>query len=140
MTASFDNKNLYYADTYKKLIYKTSLYKNKPYIKNANIFVDNSNVSGFPDGSTVDSNNTLWNAEWNGGQVAQYDKNGKIISKIKTPMKKPTCVAFGGPNMNKLFITSAKDINSNEDDTSGKTICIQMNVKGQLSNRYILNL
>jgi sugar lactone lactonase YvrE len=55
-------------------------------------------------------------------------------------MKKPTCVAFGGPNMNKLFITSAKDINSNEDDASGKTICIQMNVKGQLSNRYILNL
>ena len=88
----------------------------------------------------MDSNNTLWNAEWNGGQVTQYDKNGKIISKIKTPMKKPTCVAFGGPNMNKLFITSAKDINTNEEDISGKTICIKMHVKGQLSNRFILDL
>ena len=140
ITASFDNKNFYYADTYKKLIYKTSLYKKKPYIKNANIFLDNNSLPGFPDGSTVDSNNTLWNAEWNGGQVTQYDKNGKIISKIKTPMKKPTCVAFGGPNMNKLFITSAKDINTNEEDISGKTICIKMHVKGQLSNRFILDL
>ena len=55
-------------------------------------------------------------------------------------MKKPTCVAFGGPNMNKLFITSAKDINTNEEDISGKTICIKMHVKGQLSNRFILDL
>ena len=55
----------------------------------------------------VDINGYLWNAEWNGGQVVCYDLNGDIINRIKTPMNRPTCCAFGGPNMNVLFITSA---------------------------------
>ena len=137
ITVSYDNKCLYYADTYKKLIYKADLYKNKPYIKQSSIFADNADLEGFPDGSTIDSNGFLWNAEWNGGQVVQYDREGKIINKIKVPMKKPTCIAFGGPNLNKLFITSAKDSND-KGDVSGKTICLETQVKGLISNRFFI--
>ena len=53
-------------------------------------------------------------------------------------MKKPTCVAFGGLNMNKLFITSAQDNNNDQDDISGKTICIDTKVKGLYSNRFYI--
>jgi len=136
ITSSFDNRYLYYADTYKKLIFKADLNNKKPHLGKSSIIVDNTNLKGFPDGSTIDRDGFLWNAEWNGGQVVKYDKHGKIINTIKTPMMKPTCVAFGGPNMNKLFITSAKDINNDKDDISGKTICISTNVQGQLSNRF----
>jgi len=138
ITTSCDNKYLYYADTYKKLIYKTALSENKPYIKKPFIFADNNDSEGFPDGSTIDSNGFLWNAEWNGGQVVQYDREGKKINKIKVPMKKPTCVAFGGSNMNKLFITSAKDKTNSEDDISGKTICVETQIKGPYANRFYI--
>lgn len=138
ISASLDNKYLYYADTYKKLIFKAGIHENKANLKEPTIFVDNTNLKGFPDGSAVDSNGFLWNAEWNGGQIVQYDNTGKIVNKIIVPMNKPTCVAFGGLNMNKLFITSARDINTNKDDISGGTICIETKTIGSYSNRFFI--
>ena len=138
ITASLDKKFLYYADTFKKIIYKLELYENKPYVKNSSIFVDNTDLIGFPDGSSVDSNSFLWNAEWNGGKIVQYNQYGRILKSIKVPMKKPTCIAFGGPDMNKLFITSAKDKTDDMDHISGKTICINTLEKGNLSNRFFI--
>ena len=41
-------------------------------------------------------------------------------------------------NMNKLFITSAQDNNNDQDDISGKTICIDTKVKGLYSNRFYI--
>lgn len=138
ITTSVDKKYLYYTDTFKKFIYKLELYENKPYVKNSSIFVDKTDSIGFPDGSTVDSNSYLWNAEWNGGKIVQYNQHGKILNSIKVPMKKPTSIAFGGPDMNKLFITSATDNNDDIDHISGKTICINTKEKGNLSNRFYI--
>ena len=138
ISSSLDNRFLYYADTYKKLIFKADLNNKKPHLDKSRIIIDNKNLKGFPDGSTIDKDGCLWNAEWNGGQVVQYDEVGKIINTMKTPMKKPTCVAFGGLNMNKLFITSAQDNNNDQDDISGKTICIDTKVKGLYSNRFYI--
>ena len=53
-------------------------------------------------------------------------------------MQNPTCVAFGGPDMNKLFITSAIDNTEDMDHISGKTICISTSEKGNLSNRFFI--
>tara|TARA_Y100001960_G_C14613187_1_gene796880 strand:+ start:60 stop:926 length:867 start_codon:yes stop_codon:yes gene_type:complete len=138
ITSSLDSRFLYYADTYKKLIFKADLNNKKPYLDKSRIIIDNKNLKGFPDGSTIDKNGCLWNAEWNGGQVVQYDELGQIINIMKTPMKKPTCIAFGGLNMNKLFITSAKDNNNDQHDISGNTICIDTKVKGLYSNRFYI--
>ena len=138
ITPSYDNKYLYYTDTLKKIIYKLELIKNEPFVYNSTIYVDNTNLEGLPDGSTIDSNNFLWNAEWNGAQIVQYNQQGEVINSIKVPMQKPTCVAFGGPDMNKLFITSAIDNTEDMDHISGKTICISTSEKGNLSNRFFI--
>ena len=106
ITASPDNKYIYYADTFKKKIYKTNLAQDISYIIVFSFF-KMLDLKGFPDGSTIDINGYLWNAEWNGGQVVNYDLNGRLINTIKTPMKRPTCCVFGGKNMNILYITSA---------------------------------
>ena len=139
LTSSPDNKYMYYADTFKKKIYKTNLSKDISNIKTSEVFVDNTNLKGFPDGSTVDINGYLWNAEWNGGQVVYYDLNGGIINRIKTPMHRPTCCAFGGPNMNILFITSALEQETEGSNLSGQTIAINTDTVGNYSNRFIGN-
>jgi L-arabinonolactonase len=137
ITASPDNKYIYYADTFKKKIYKTNLSKDISCIKTAEVFVDNTDLKGFPDGSTIDINGYLWNAEWNGGQVVNYDLNGSLLKAIKTPMKRPTCCVFGGKNMNILYITSALEVGDREGNVSGKTIAIKTDTVGTYSNRFI---
>lgn len=62
---------------------------------------------GVADGSTVDSEGFLWNAEFNGGRVVRYAPDGRIDRVVAVPMRRPTCCGFGGPGLARLFVTSA---------------------------------
>lgn len=62
---------------------------------------------GFPDGSCVDADGCLWNAEWAASRVVRYTPAGKIDRVIAVPAKNPTCCAFGGTRLDTLYITSA---------------------------------
>lgn len=63
--------------------------------------------SGVPDGLTVDKEGSIWIAMWDGWTVVKLTPNGKILKKIKIPVKRPTSLAFGGADGAVLFITSA---------------------------------
>lgn len=62
-----------------------------------------------PDGAVVDSEGFVWNAHWNGGQVARYSPDGKLDRIVKVPVSRPTCPAFGGKDLKTLYITSARE-------------------------------
>ncbi len=68
----------------------------------------------FPDGSTVDARGYLWNAQWGGSQVVRYSPAGEVDMILELPVSQPTCVAFGGPKLDLLFITSARQGLSSE--------------------------
>ncbi|WP_420553620.1 SMP-30/gluconolactonase/LRE family protein [Tenacibaculum aiptasiae] len=77
-------------------------------ISNERIVVKINQKDGFPDGMTIDENDMLWVGMWNGNAVAQYNpKTGKLVSKIKVPAHNVTSCAFGGENLDKLYITTA---------------------------------
>ncbi len=61
-----------------------------------------------PDGANVDSSSRVWSAEWGGSRVVCYSQEGLIVRQISLPVSQPTCIAFGGPDMNLLFVTSAR--------------------------------
>jgi L-arabinonolactonase len=60
-----------------------------------------------PDGSCVDSQDHVWNAQWGAGEVVRYRPDGTIERRLPLPISQPSCVAFGGPDLNQLIITSA---------------------------------
>lgn len=64
--------------------------------------------AGYPDGSTVDAGGGLWNAQWDGSCVVRYDRNGVETARVDLPVSRPTCVAFGGSALDRLFITTAR--------------------------------
>jgi len=70
-------------------------------------FLDFASVTGEPDGLTVDSEGNLWVAVWDGWQVRCYDPEGQLLLEIAVPVQRPTSVAFGGPELSDLFITTS---------------------------------
>ncbi|NND82326.1 MAG: SMP-30/gluconolactonase/LRE family protein [Gammaproteobacteria bacterium] len=61
----------------------------------------------YPDGSTVAADGTVWNAQWGGQRVVRYSDAGDTLDTLTTPARQSSCVAFGGPDLNLLIITSA---------------------------------
>ena len=61
---------------------------------------------GAADGSTVDSEGYLWNAQVFDSKIVRYTPDGKVDREIAMPVKKVTSVMFGGPDMDVLYVTS----------------------------------
>ncbi|MBU6165125.1 MAG: SMP-30/gluconolactonase/LRE family protein [Alphaproteobacteria bacterium] len=63
----------------------------------------------FPDGADVDAKGALWNAEWGGARVTAWAADGRALGQVPVPVSQPSCVAFGGPGLDLLFVTTARD-------------------------------
>lgn len=74
-------------------------------------YVADKGVTGMakPDGATVDSEGCVWSTAVYGGELRRFAPDGSLDRRISTPVLKPTSIAFGGPNMDTLYITSMMD-------------------------------
>lgn len=63
---------------------------------------------GVPDGLTVDSEGFVWSAHWDGACLSRYSPGGSLDSVVELPVPRPTSVAFGGPDLQTLYVTSAR--------------------------------
>jgi L-arabinonolactonase len=63
----------------------------------------------FPDGATVDVDGCVWSAHWGAGHVVRYTPDGRIDRTIEVPTRQPTCVCFGGPDLDILCVTTARE-------------------------------
>ena len=62
---------------------------------------------GYPDGMTVDSEGCLWIAFWDGWCIRRYSPQGAWIETVRMPVQRPTSCAFGGHDLDRLYITAA---------------------------------
>ncbi len=62
---------------------------------------------GLPDGIACDTDGGLWVALWGGGVVVRLDQSGAISARVPVPAAQVTACAFGGPDLDMLFITTA---------------------------------
>jgi sugar lactone lactonase YvrE len=63
---------------------------------------------GLPDGLAVDAEGGVWIALFGGGAVRRYLPDGQLDAEIRLPVTNPTSLAFGGPDLKELYVTSAK--------------------------------
>jgi len=63
---------------------------------------------GYPDGMTVDSEGCLWIAFWDGWCIRRFSPEGELLRTIEMPVQRPTSCAFGGPDLDRLYATSAR--------------------------------
>ena len=102
-----DATQLYFTDSAARIIYRYDYDVRTGEARNRSVLVCVPLDEGIPDGLAVDAEGFLWSAQWYGGCVVRYDPEGKIERKVTTPAKQTSSVAFGGPNLDELFITSA---------------------------------
>lgn len=73
---------------------------------NARLFAHDQDC--IPDGLTVDADGYVWSAKWGGSRVVRYAPDGSIERILELPVPQPTSVTFGGPNLDILFISTAR--------------------------------
>jgi len=85
---------------------------------------------GFPDGLTIDSDDGVWVALWNGHAVHHYDNTGILAEVIDVPPSQVTACTFGGPHLNDLFITTSATGNVAPDHGAGAVFHCRTDVTG----------
>jgi sugar lactone lactonase YvrE len=73
---------------------------------------------GVPDGLTVDAEDHVWVAMWDGGEVRRYTPDGELVARVRLPISRPTSCCFGGPNLSTLFISTAQKKAEAEPETT----------------------
>ena len=97
-----DGATLYYCDSPDKAIRRCDY----PSLANDRVFAV-CEGEGEPDGSCIDAEGYLWNAQWGGFKVVRYAPDGRIDRVLEVAAAQPSCTAFGGPDLNVLFSSSA---------------------------------
>ena len=99
-----DARTMYFADSPRHKIWAFDYDPDDGTWTNERLFA--TPFPGFPDGSCVDADGCLWNAEYGGARVVRYAPDGKVDRTLEVPAKNPTCCCFGGAALDTLYITT----------------------------------
>ena len=103
-----DGRTMHHTDSSARTIYAFNVSDGGELSKKRAYAVFNR-FEGMPDGMTTDADGKLWVAHWDGSRVTQRDPlSGRVLRTIVVAAPRVTNVAFGGPNLRDLFITTAR--------------------------------
>lgn len=100
-----DGKRMYHNDSARQVTYVFDLEGEQ--LGERSVFLQFKEGEGYPDGMTVDSEGCLWVALWDGWCVRRYSPAGEWMETVKMPVARPTSCAFGGLDLDRLYISSA---------------------------------
>lgn len=73
------------------------------------VFLDLSKEGLNPDGGTVDAEGRFWSAQFGAGRIACYGPDGAFLGAEPVHATLTTCPAFGGPDLDVLFVTTGQE-------------------------------
>jgi sugar lactone lactonase YvrE len=132
---SHDHRTLYYIDTATLSVEAFDYDNANGNICNRRTVITVAKELGYPDGMSIDADGMLWVAHWGGSSVRRWDPtSGKLLQTIALPASQVTSCAFGGKNLDQLYITTARIGLSAEalkqEPHAGALFCVNVGVKG----------
>lgn len=131
---SLDLNTYYWSDTTAKKIYSFNYDKSTGELTDQKVLLDIPADWGLNDGLKIDAENCLWVAFFGEAAVRRFSPEGELMHTFKIPAPNVTSLIFGGPDLNKLYITTAGG-EDGSDSLEGALFCLDPGVKGRPSFR-----
>lgn len=105
---SADGRTLFFVDSVACAIFKAEYALTSDKLKAVTLFAQTPTELGRPDGIALDQEGGLWVCQFNGACLLHYNYKGELIDHVAVPVPRPTSCCFGGPDLDTLFITTAR--------------------------------
>jgi len=101
-----DDKTFYVADTFIEEFWAYDYDIDRGNLSNKRVLASTREDEGVADGSTIDAEGYMWNAQLISGDLVRYAPDGTVERRIGMPVKNITSVMFGGDDLDVLYVTS----------------------------------
>lgn len=116
---TLDNKIMYYTNSRVGHILAYDYDIETGIASGRRLHIEIPSIHGLPDGLCFDSEGGLWSAHWRGSKLVRFSREGKPTLVVQIPRAlNITACTFGGPNNDRLFVTSASPEASPEANAS----------------------
>lgn len=103
-----DGSTMYFSDTLSRTVLAYDC-DSSGGLDGRRVFARIDESEGFPDGLAVDSEGGVWVAHWGGGRISRWSSQGARSETVLLPTANITSLAFAGPELSSLFVTTASD-------------------------------
>ncbi|MGH8779966.1 SMP-30/gluconolactonase/LRE family protein [Paraburkholderia sp.] len=105
-----DGRTMYLSDSHpsRRLVWTFDYDADDGVPHNRRVFADLHQHVGRPDGAAVDADGCYWICANDAGRVLRFTPQGELDREIEVPAAKPAMCAFGGRDLDTLFITSIR--------------------------------
>lgn len=126
-----DGLTMYYTDSGPQTIWAFDFDAPSGRVSNRRVFATDDDC--YPDGLTVDAEGGVWSAKWDGSRVVRYAPDGSVTAVVEAPVSRPTSCMFGGPDLDTLYVTSARvglDPHERDSTPAGCVLAVDPGVVG----------
>lgn len=105
-----DGRTIYFSDSYASVrtVWACDLDPDDGALSNRRVFVDTHGMPGRPDGAAVDADGCYWMAANDGWEIVRVTPSGQVDRRVALPIAKPSMLAFGGPRLDTIYVTSIR--------------------------------
>jgi len=129
-----DGGTMYFSDSHPmaQKIWRCQIELASGNLSNQSLFVDMTYLPGRPDGAAMDAQGHYWICGNDAGLVHCFDTAGRCIESLPVPFPKPAMCAFGGVDLQTMFVTSIVPSNKALDTTgqSGQVVSAHLPHRG----------
>lgn len=131
-----ERRRMYWTDTHTQLVHVWDYDVDSGERSNKRLFYDFTDDPGFPDGACLDADGCYWSAAVYGWELVRITPDGLVDRRIELPVQKPSMPAFGGADLQTLFVTtigaggSLPSENAKDGFESGALLAVDAGVTG----------
>jgi sugar lactone lactonase YvrE len=101
-----DGRTLYASDSFTFTTYAYDYDPGTGEVAGRRMFADTRALGGRPDGSAVDADGVVWISIFEGAKIAAFRPDGALERVVDLPVRLPSSVAWGGPGLDVLYVTT----------------------------------
>src|SRR5688572_24841661 len=139
MAFTGDARHFYWTCSTTRRIFRFSYDRASGTLGEREVFHQATEPNDSPDGLTLDEHDRVWSARWGGSCVLRLGVDGEVVERVAMPVERVSSVAFGGPDLDTLYVTTAAGAPGGTGD-DGTLYRTRVGVHGRLEHRSRIRL